>query len=481
MVIYGSQTVLEHHKWHHPHLRPCAQSPIHGCVNLYALTTFTVSSLQRGERMTHDEVQAIIDEADKNGDGKLDYAEFCHMLLTTSEQCVQASTLKAKRLVPSRQYRSQHGLEQVKFQRYKEKEGKARSLAHQGSGHDRRERRREEIRYQLYPVEGQSQESHLLSGSHPHYSKTRTSVSGPVYSSGDHIQGYPNGFLQETTIVTPACFPESFDPSLPVHNQAQSLVAQPPESILVSGTAKAAYGEVKATPMPSLQEGNGDSQAKTVEGNDVAKDELSKLHPPSSSKPHPSPSDAQAQTSVSTEASLIPSRSDVNGGAESLSSVVPSSVEISDPFALPSSTSLPKLPPLKKSSLPPLLPPIGGTVAKQVVELAERLSEAKGEVSKDSQPSEEKGGKRVKKESESATEKEDSTCEFSCCSVQVNVHVQNEYVHIIPPNKVANSRNEPDLDYVKQSMKVYLFQRWWWIPFNQVSDMLLPRVHGFFE
>ena len=55
-------------------------------------------SLQRGEKMSHDEVQAIIDEADKNGDGKLDYAEFCHMLLNTSEQCVQASRQKAKRL-----------------------------------------------------------------------------------------------------------------------------------------------------------------------------------------------------------------------------------------------------------------------------------------------------------------------------------------------------------------------------------------------
>ncbi len=53
---------------------------------------------QRGEKMSHDEVQAIIDEADKNGDGKLDYAEFCHMLLNTSEQCVQASRQKAKRL-----------------------------------------------------------------------------------------------------------------------------------------------------------------------------------------------------------------------------------------------------------------------------------------------------------------------------------------------------------------------------------------------
>ena len=31
--------------------------------------------LQKGEPMTKDEVQAIIDEVDENGDGKLDYKE----------------------------------------------------------------------------------------------------------------------------------------------------------------------------------------------------------------------------------------------------------------------------------------------------------------------------------------------------------------------------------------------------------------------
>ncbi len=45
--------------------------------------------------MSRDEVQAIIDEADENGDGKLDYAEFAHMLLNTSEECVRAAKQKA--------------------------------------------------------------------------------------------------------------------------------------------------------------------------------------------------------------------------------------------------------------------------------------------------------------------------------------------------------------------------------------------------
>ena len=68
------------------------------CIHVSAKMNDELPPLQRGEKMSHDEVQAIIDEADKNGDGKLDYAEFCHMLLNTSEQCVQASRQKAKRL-----------------------------------------------------------------------------------------------------------------------------------------------------------------------------------------------------------------------------------------------------------------------------------------------------------------------------------------------------------------------------------------------
>ncbi|EDO42554.1 predicted protein [Nematostella vectensis] len=45
----------------------------------------------KGERMTKSEVQSILDEADYNHDGKLDYNEFCNMIMSTSESCVQKS------------------------------------------------------------------------------------------------------------------------------------------------------------------------------------------------------------------------------------------------------------------------------------------------------------------------------------------------------------------------------------------------------
>ena len=78
-------------------------------------------------------------------------------------------------------------------------------------------------------------------------------------------------------------------------------------------------------------------------------------------KPHPPV--AKTETSVEKEpVPSLPSKSDLNNEAESLASVIPSSDQISDPLALLSSSSLPKLPPLKKS-LPPLLPPIAATAA----------------------------------------------------------------------------------------------------------------------
>ncbi|XP_065906112.1 EF-hand calcium-binding domain-containing protein 7-like isoform X2 [Dysidea avara] len=52
---------------------------------------------KRGEKLTHEEVQAIIDEADYNKDGKLDYAEFCHILLSTATECQSLSNKKASK------------------------------------------------------------------------------------------------------------------------------------------------------------------------------------------------------------------------------------------------------------------------------------------------------------------------------------------------------------------------------------------------
>ena len=43
---------------------------------------------QRGEKMSMGEVEAILAEVDRNNDGRLDYAEFCHMLLNTADDCM---------------------------------------------------------------------------------------------------------------------------------------------------------------------------------------------------------------------------------------------------------------------------------------------------------------------------------------------------------------------------------------------------------
>jgi len=42
---------------------------------------------KRGERMTKAEVKSMMDDADCNGDGKLDYDEFCSMMANTIEEC----------------------------------------------------------------------------------------------------------------------------------------------------------------------------------------------------------------------------------------------------------------------------------------------------------------------------------------------------------------------------------------------------------
>ncbi|XP_075280425.1 EF-hand calcium-binding domain-containing protein 7 isoform X3 [Opisthocomus hoazin] len=50
--------------------------------------------LQRGEKMTRDEVSAITEQADFNCSGKLDYNKFCDLYMTTSEQCCKTAREK---------------------------------------------------------------------------------------------------------------------------------------------------------------------------------------------------------------------------------------------------------------------------------------------------------------------------------------------------------------------------------------------------
>jgi len=44
--------------------------------------------MQRGEKMTVAEVQKIIDDADQNGDGKLDYREVLNIILYYLQNCI---------------------------------------------------------------------------------------------------------------------------------------------------------------------------------------------------------------------------------------------------------------------------------------------------------------------------------------------------------------------------------------------------------
>lgn len=61
----------------------------------------------RGEKMTNEEMNAIFSLADVNKDGKLDYAEFCRLLVSTVEQCQMAALEKLE--ADSKQKRQNFG------------------------------------------------------------------------------------------------------------------------------------------------------------------------------------------------------------------------------------------------------------------------------------------------------------------------------------------------------------------------------------
>ena len=133
--------------------------------------------------MSMDEVEVIIAEADLNGDGKLDYAEFCHMLLNTTEECIQANRQKSSQST----------------QRKQDKTNQPPHSRRRRRSSDRRERRREEIRMHLY-----SPESH----SAPHTStSTRDSVpqaKKPVgHGEESEIEQVPSVKSNLSSLVSP--------------------------------------------------------------------------------------------------------------------------------------------------------------------------------------------------------------------------------------------------------------------------------------
>ena len=347
---------------------------------------------------------------------------------------------------------------QVKFQQ--QRGSKSRSSSHRGAGLERRERRREEIRSHLYPAaeDHRGGEPHLL---HRRHHRTGVEGSRPLYagdSNGHHFPGYQNGFPQEpkfphsapalhsfpqSTVSgapfsdLPVSYTDQFQPMIPNQGQKQPLIqpTKPALSSTVETTEAKVDAEVKEAP-PTLQEKKG--KEKPVDDSSVPKEELSKPHtltnaekplqekrkddviqleskdkdgPTEPAKPHPLTTEPTkphppAQSSIEPTPS-IPSKSDLNSETESLASVIPSSKQISDPLALPSS-SLSKLPPLKKS-LPPLLPPIGATTitaANQDVENIEQHETKELEMSASPALSSEREVMKAEKE---VSNKEDSS------------------------------------------------------------------------
>ncbi|XP_010997842.1 EF-hand calcium-binding domain-containing protein 7 isoform X1 [Camelus dromedarius] len=70
-------------------------------TDLYKLLT------KRGEKMTREEVNAIVTLADVNADGKFDYIKFCKLYMTTNEQCLKTTLEKLE--VDSKLRRQQFG------------------------------------------------------------------------------------------------------------------------------------------------------------------------------------------------------------------------------------------------------------------------------------------------------------------------------------------------------------------------------------
>nr|XP_045007086.1 EF-hand calcium-binding domain-containing protein 7 isoform X2 [Jaculus jaculus] len=76
-----------------------------GCIlhtDLYKFLT------KRGERMTQEEVNAIINLADVNADGKFDYIKFCKLYMTTNDRCLKTTLekLEANRKLRLQQFGS---------------------------------------------------------------------------------------------------------------------------------------------------------------------------------------------------------------------------------------------------------------------------------------------------------------------------------------------------------------------------------------
>lgn len=258
--------------------------------------------------MSHDEVQAIIDEADQNGDGKLDYTEFCNLLSDTAEECVRTSQLRASRMLEKLERKSQSS----QAQRHRSDRPQRRGVF------ERREKRREEIRMQLYSSEDQlRKESNLLAKRYPRVPESEGNLAHDgsreeVALSLQRDVSRPAKPVPEVERVRSATSLNGVDSQSHDVTEHEHVQEQVPEEL------------VKPMGHRERPQSTSESDVAIVEGSKPAvKPETSDARKPTSKK---------QSSSVSTRK------------------------ELDDPFDIPAAS---KLPPLK-SSLPPLLPPIAG-------------------------------------------------------------------------------------------------------------------------
>lgn len=248
--------------------------------------------------MSHDEVQAIIDEADQNGDGKLDYAEFAHMLLNTSEECVYAAKQKADQASKRGSISRQKGIPNKHKHR--------RSV--RKSSYDR-QKQREDIRAQLFP-QGSSNDYHR---------EERLTSQSPVS-------------------LTPSTITQTVSPS---HSHLPSLVTQKPVS-----TTESLLDDTLTSTVTNPQ--------PVVESTELTN----------------TPQIEAQTTELKADPPLVKSRPT----EEAVNS-------LPDPLEL-RANSLTKLPPLKRTPLPPLIPPIVTTPQSSLPAHEEQQDEARKEENK---------------------------------------------------------------------------------------------------
>ena len=296
---------------------------------------------QRGEKMTHDEVQAIIEEADENGDGKLDYAEFCHMLINTSEECIKASCIKSSTTRQTGSRTSQTGF----------KTG-------QTSSKHRRNRSRPYPAYQQVGGFAQTvRETHS------------ENVLYDNLSRGD--SNYHKGRSKITDKGKHEPLPRS------IHLLEHSKEGQAPTSVswngetveqqAVSNSTPYSFAPLSTTNVGTMETGGHQLELvkvpdpDTVGVNHVQAEVKGQMVVHGMSAVNGTPGDLNIHVSnevpqvASSKSTPISGR---NGDAANLTTKL-----LSDPFDVPSS-SVSKLPPLTKTALPPLLPPIGKGGAK---------------------------------------------------------------------------------------------------------------------